>query len=145
MATVLDDVTNGDIDAGYIQRRVDDWADRVDGLFHQLAEALPDGWSPAPSHTVPMHEELMRKYDVPPKSMPTFPLRHQSGAVAELVPRSLWIIGANGRLDLTYEGRRYIVFDTSDSFAPPDWHVCPAQDRREREPFTPDWLRQVLQ
>ena len=145
MATVLDDVTNGDIDAGYVQRRVDDWADRVDGLFRTVAEALPEGWSPAASATVPMHEELMRKYNVPPKRLPTLPLRHQSGAGASLVPRSLWVIGANGRLDLTFNGQRYIVFDTSDSFTPPDWHVCPAQDRQERERLTPEWLRQVLQ
>ena len=145
MTTVLDDVTSQSIDAPYIQRRVDDWTHRVDALYSAVTEALPEGWSCTEADTVPMHEELMRKFNVPPTSMPTLSLRHESRGVASLVPRGLWVIGANGRLDLSFNGERYIVIDVADSFTAPQWQVCLAGDRRHREPFTSDWLRHVLQ
>ena len=144
MATVLDDVTDESIDADYIQRRVDDWIHRVSTLYAELSVALPEGWSTKRA-AVAMHEELMRKFNVPAASVPSLALAHESGAAATLTPRGLWVVGANGRLDLTANGKRYLVLDSADSFTCPEWHVCAAQDRRHKEPFTPDWLNRVLQ
>ena len=144
MTTVLDDVTNESIDAAYIQRRVDDWIRRVSSLYDELSAALPEGWS-TKSATVTMHEELMRKFKVPAASVPTLAFTHDSGATASLIPDGLWVIGANGRLDLTADGQRYLVLDFADSFTCPEWRVCTAQDRSQREPFTPEWLNRVLQ
>ena len=87
----------------------------------------------------------MRKFDVPAASVPTLSFAHKSGAAASLIPRGLWVVGANGRLDLTASGQRYLVLDLADSFTCPEWHVCTAQDRWTREPFTPDWLNRMLQ
>ncbi len=144
MTTVLDDVTSKSIDAPYIQRRVDDWIRRLDSLYRELSVALPEGWL-TEAGAVTMHEELMRKFNVPPASVPTLSFVHESGATASLMPRGLWVIGANGRLDLTADRQRYIVLDLADSFTSPRWQVSPAQDRWNREPFTPDWLHHVLQ
>ncbi|MDE0000262.1 MAG: hypothetical protein OXQ89_21165 [Rhodospirillaceae bacterium] len=144
MTTVLDDVTSESIDAPYIQRRVEDWIHRVSSLYDALSAALPEGWS-TKAAAVTMHEELMRKFGVPAASVPTLAFAHKSGATASLVPHGLWVIGANGRLDLTANGQRYLVLDLADSFTCPEWRVCTAQDRKRREPFTPDWLNRVLQ
>ena len=144
MATVLDDVTSESIDAPYVQRRVDNWIQRVSSLYGELNAALPEGWSTTEDATVTMHEELMRKFDVPAASVPSLALAHESGANATLVPRALWVVGANGRLDLTANGQRYLVLDLADSFTCPDWRVCTVQDRRNQQPFTPDWLNRVL-
>ncbi len=144
MTTVLDDVTSKSIDAPYVQRRVDDWIHRLSSLYGELSAALPEGWS-SEAATVTMHEELMRKFNVPSASVPALSLAHESGAIASLMPRGLWVIGANGRLDLTADGQRFLVLDLADAFACPIWQVCPAQDRWNREPFTPDWLRRILQ
>ena len=142
---ILDDVTDRNIDAAYLRRRVDDWARRVASLFDELTDGLPEGWEVAATITMSMHEELMRKFNVPPQALPTLALVHRSGATASLVPRALWVIGANGRLDLTCNNQRYIVVDLADGFAPPRWQVCSAHDRRHREPFTREWLHQTLQ
>ena len=144
MTTVLDDVTSESIDAPYVQRRVDDWIDRLGALYGELSTALPDGWSTRTA-AVTMHEELMRKFNVPPASVPTLSFAHKSGVGASLIPRGLWVIGANGRVDLTTDGQRYLVLDLADSFTCPEWQVCPAHDRWNREPFTPDWLNRILQ
>ncbi len=143
MATVLDDVTSESIDAPYVQRRVDDWIHRVNSLYGELSAALPEGWE-TKADTITMHEELMRKFSVPAATVPALAFVHQSGARAALIPRGLWVVGANGRLDLTANGQRYLVLDLADSFTCPDWRVCSVQDRRTKEPFTPDWLNRVL-
>ena len=143
MVTVLDEVTTMSIDAPYVQRRVDDWIRRLNSLYGELNASLPGGWS-TESATVTMHEIIMRKFNVPPATLPALLFAHETGATASLEPRELWVIGANGRLYLTAGGQRYIVHDTADSFAPPAWEVCPAHDRWNREPFTPDWLRRIL-
>ena len=144
MTTVLDDVTSESIDAPYIQRRVDDWIHRVGSLYAELSAALPEGWS-TKTAAVPMYEELMRKFKVPAASVPSLAFAHESGATASLIPHGLWVIGANGRLDLTVNRQRYLVLDFADSFSSPDWRVCTMEDRRNRGPFTPDWLNRILQ
>lgn len=144
MTTVLDEVTSDSIDAPYVRRRVDDWIHRLNSLYGELSVALPEGWL-TKAATVTMHEELMRKFNVPPASVPALSLAHASGATASLTPRGLWVIGANGWLNLTADEQRYLVLDLADSFACPEWQVCPAQDRGKREPFTPDWLHRILQ
>ena len=86
----------------------------------------------------------MRKFGVAPASVSSLTFAHESGAKATLIPIGLWVIGANGRLDLTANGQRYLVLDLADSFTCPDWRVCSSQDRWNREPFTPDWLNRIL-
>lgn len=144
MATVLDDVTSESIDARYVQRRVEDWIHRLSALYGELSAATPAGWW-TEHGTVTMHEELMRKFKVPPATLPTLSFAHGSSVDASLVPRTLWIIGANGRLDLTVRGERYFVLDLADAFMHPAWRVCPVQDRLKKKPFTPAWLNQALQ
>lgn len=144
MTTVLDDVTSESIDAPYVQRRVDDWIHRVSSLYSELSAGLPEGWATKTS-SVAMHEELMRRFGVAPASVPSLAFAHESGATARLVPHGLWVVGTNGRLDLAANGKHYLVLDLADSFTCPDWRVCSAQDRWNREPFTPDWLNRILQ
>ena len=144
MSTVLDDVTSESIDAAYVQRRVDDWVHRIRLLYDELKAVVPDGWS-IRTAVVPMDEELMRKFHVSPISVPSISFIHDSKVIATLTPRGLWVIGANGRLDLAVREKRFHVVDLADSFANPDWRVCPANDRLNRELFSPDWFVNILQ
>ena len=89
MGTVLEDVTSEIIDAEHRRRRVDDWEERLSGLFAAVGGWLPDGWEARPGAPVVMDEELMRKFGVAAKRMPTVELRDRAGHVARLVPRGL--------------------------------------------------------
>ena len=93
MSTVLDDVTDETVDAAYVQRRVDDWAARVEGLYAELRGWLPDGWSARAGAPVRMHEEMMRRFDVAPREIPTLRLAGAADECAVLEPRGLWIVG----------------------------------------------------
>ena len=79
MGTVLDDVTSDTVDAAHIRRRVDDWEERLNGLYATIGDWLPDGWEARPGAPVVMHEPLMRKFGMDAKPMPTLELRDREG------------------------------------------------------------------
>ena len=145
MGTVLEDVTSETIDAMHIRRRVDDWEERLGELFAVLGAWLPEGWEARPGTPVVMDEELMRKFGVTAKRMPTLELKDRAGHVARLVPRGLWIIGSNGRVDLKRDGRHYLIVDMAENFEEPDWQAAPAERRCTREAVSEDWLQRILQ
>ena len=145
MQTVLDEVTSEDIDARHVRRRVEDWEERLNGLYAAIGEWLPDGWEARRGAPVLMHEPLMRKFGVAAKRMPTLELRDATGRVASLEPHALWIIGENGRVDLSRDGRYHYIIDTAENFARPNWEVSRAERRCDTEAVTRDWLRRILQ
>ncbi len=145
MGTVLDDVTSNMVDAAHIRRRVDDWEERLSGLYAMIGDWLPDGWKARPGAPVIMHEPLMRKFGMDAKPMPALELRDCEGHAARLEPRGLWIIGGNGRVDLKGGSQRYLVVDMAESFEAPNWQVACAERRCDREAVTRDWLRRALQ
>ena len=145
MGTVLEDVTSETVDAAHIRRRVDDWSERVIGLFATISEWLPDGWEARRGRPVVMHEPLMRKFGLTAQRMPTLELHDRTGHVAKLEPHALWIIGENGRVDLKHDGRYYFLMDTAENFAQPNWEVSRAERRCDCEAVTREWLRRILQ
>ena len=145
MGTVLEDVTSDTVDATHIQRRVQDWEHRLNGLFARIDDWLPDGWEARPGAPVVMREPLMRKFGMDARQMPTLELRDRAGHVAKLKPRGLWIIGENGRVDFKHDGHYYFLMDTADNFAQPNWEVSRADRRCDREAVTRAWLRRILQ
>ncbi len=144
MGTVLEDVTSDTIDAEHIARRVDDWTRRVSGLYATIGGWLPEGWQAREGKPVFMHEELMRKFGVGRKELPTLLLAGPGGNTVRLEPRALWIIGGNGRIDLKRDGRRYLIVDMAGNFEAPDWRAAPAERRCDREAVSEGWLRRIL-
>lgn len=145
MGTVLEDVTSNTVDAVHIQRRVDDWEERLNGLYAAIGDWLPDGWDARPGAPVVMHEPLMRKFGMDAKPMPTLKLRDRAGNAARLEPRGLWIIGTNGRVDLKGGSQRYLIVDMAENFETPDWQAARAERWCDREGVTRGWLRRALQ
>ena len=145
MGTVLDDVTSETVDATHIRRRVDDWEERLNGLYAMISNWLPEGWEARRGTAVVMHEPLMRKFGIAAKRMPTLELHDRAGHVAKLEPHALWIIGENGRIDLKRDGPRYFIVDTAENFAEPSWEAVRSERRCDREAVTREWLRRILQ
>ena len=144
MSTVLDDVTNDKIDAQHIRRRVEDWDTRLHALYGMIGCWLPTGWTAHEGAPVRMHEEMMREFGVDPKQVPTLELVSQTGDVAKLEPRALWVIGCNGRVDLKRDNHHYLIVDLAENFEGADWQAARADRRGERTPVTRDWLVSAL-
>jgi hypothetical protein len=134
MPRVLEETTALSIDREHVVRRVDDWVDRINALYDLISSWLPHGWTTDRTSTVRMHEELMRQHDVPARDLPV--LRLTCGARTALIePRGLWIIGANGRLDLFTDSRHYIIVDAAENLWPPQWEIAPFSARQQTKPL----------
>jgi hypothetical protein len=144
MPRVLEEVTGPEMDQNHTARRVDDWASRIDQLYAQIESWLPDGWTADRNDTVRMHEELMQKFGIAPRNLPVLRLSYQSKPSARIEPRGLWIIGANGRLDLFRGNSHYIIVDTAENFGPPDWHIAALSDRRNLKKLSRETFIAVL-
>ncbi len=145
MANVLQELAQEDeaLDRDHVVKRIRDWQGRIEALYRQIAAWLPD-LSAATEGSVPMHEPLMREYGVGGTDLPVLTLSERGRVVARLVPNGLWIIGANGRLDLVAGDERFLIVDGADNFDPPRWSIAPSRDRRRTEPLSGDTLRRAI-
>lgn len=146
MPNVIQELSSdsGELNGAQVGRRVNDWQSRVSALYDQLCEWLPKHLRTDRQSTVPMHEDLMKKYGVPETELPILNIYNDDRWVAKVVPRGLWIIGANGRLDLFAQNAQWIIVDRAENFETPIWQIAPADSRRKIEPLTHDiWLKAV--
>lgn len=136
MQTVLEETTSDDLGRDHVVRRVADWAQRVDALYQQLEAWLPVGWTVKREHSTTLNEELMQKYQVPAHAFPVLSLDYKGQRSVVIEPRGLWIIGANGRLDIMSEAGHHVIVDLAEIFAPSDWRIASLADRRTLSPLT---------
>jgi hypothetical protein len=144
MANVLEEVTELELTSDHVERRVDDWARRIDALYTLIESWLPPGWTAERSRTRRMHEPLMQRFNLPARELPILDLVHDGHRVASIEPRGLWIIGTNGRLNLTREDQLYFITDEAEIFAQPSWRISPISDRRQLKRLDRDELLSLL-
>ena len=70
MKTVLEGVTSDAVDAEHVRRRVEDWEERLNGLYAMIGEWLPDGWEARRGVPVVMHAKMMQAFGVEAKRLP---------------------------------------------------------------------------
>jgi hypothetical protein len=144
MSDALEDTTSEEITADYVRRRVDDWGQRIDDLYANVESWLPAGWRAERRRIVHMNEEMMRKFGVPGRDLPVLDLVHSGAPEAYIEPRGLWIIGANGRIDLIRRPRHYVIVDSAKGFRTPKWRIALLSERRNQKPFGKASLRSIL-
>lgn len=145
MATVLDEVTSDTVATIDVEKRVSDWEKRINDLYGRVIEWLPHGWRKKNEQRfVQMHETMMKEHGVGPKKLPILEFEGPNGVVAQLEPRGLWIIGANGRIDLRIGSEHYVIVDRADNFAQPEWDFARFADRGHTRPFSAQVLQAAL-
>jgi hypothetical protein len=142
--TVLEELTTDELTSDHVRKRVEDWLSRIDNLYKSLEEWLPNGWSTRRGASVSMHEELMRNNGVPARDLPTLELLHNGIVGVKIRPYGLWIIGANGRIDLIKGHDRYLILDHAKTFEAPSWHIAAATERQNPKPFDRGRLEALL-
>lgn len=144
---VLEELIDDDeriVDKKYVERRVDDWSLRIEQLYANVASWLPEGWFALHAGDVAMHEELMQRFGVPERHLPLLILERDGETRARMEPRGLWIIGANGRVDLIGRKSHFLIIDRAESFEPANWQVSALDDRFREEPLTAARLLEML-
>ncbi|MCJ2031424.1 hypothetical protein MKK50_18835 [Methylobacterium sp. J-043] len=144
MADVLEELTADALTRSQVEKRVENWAQRIAGLYSQIDSWLPSGWSSKRNRRIQMHEEPMREVDLPAYELPVLDLLADGGSAAVIEPRGLWIIGANGRLDLRRGADHHLILDRAANFEEPDWVLVPLSDRQRAVPLDRAALSFVL-
>lgn len=134
------------IDREHVTQRVEDWKKRVSQLYDTVDGWLSDypEYKIVPGQTITMFEELMHLFDVYPEKIKTADIFKEKELVMTFKPRGLWVVGANGRIDLISNKGSYILIDYSDQFQNPKWHICTSKDRENGKVFTKQELLNIL-
>jgi len=148
----LPDLDEEPIDVAHTERLVDDWIARLQGLRSQVA-----GWLAAdfPSLSVvdrapvPLHQGPMRRAGLPPRDMPAFEVVGADARIMRFVPKGLWVIGANGRVDIISRRAAPELIDRSEPLAPEtNWQIYDSRLGIRSVPWTMGYfgglVREVL-
>lgn len=133
---VWEATTDGIFDRARVLDRVTDWEARLTTFFAEIKGWIVDRPTlrVEQTRTVSMSEELMRNFAVPDRDLPILDVLENGEAIASFVPRALWIIGADGRVDLiTSSGTDILVYDGGAT--PPGWQVADRNRRTQLSAF----------
>lgn len=144
----------------HVLERLRDWRDRVEALYAEIERELEAARKRGDTQLSTRYEvrrappeELPRRVGIINAEQPAtlHIVRANETDAAVISPRGLWIIGANGRVDLVIpravSSEVYMLIDQSLplSGAAPDWVRVPIGMPFNREQFTSHWLVRKLQ
>lgn len=86
----------------------------------------------------------MQKYSVPSTSVPVFDLLRARDVIASFKPIGLWVIGANGRIDILAEKGPFILVDLAEKLKSPRWVVFAPTSRRKEIPFDAKFIESLV-
>jgi hypothetical protein len=119
------------------ETRITDWIKRLNSLFDQL-----DAWSAdVPGARIERSEMdqqiegLMEQFAVKARKVPTFTVFLGKNRIA-FVPSALWIVGANGRVNVMTNYRQYALVDLGGkNREPSDWRLVLPNAKNNLAPF----------
>lgn len=119
----IDDFEELEVTSQHVARRVDDWLERLTALVDDIkAWAAANGWKAIDGEPISMLEPLMERYGLQARQQPTLSLQHHTGGgMVSILPKGLWVIGANGRVDIYSPKGAFVLIDVADQFQPPQW------------------------
>jgi hypothetical protein len=135
----------------YVRSKVMDWTSRLRALYAKIEDAARRA-SVSRIERVsipPRKEELMERYGVPAPDLQKLVITGSRGTL-DVVPIGLWVIGANGRVDLfvTDLGGRTqasILADVSEREATnPDWQLFEPGERRQGTRFDDRLIDEIV-
>jgi hypothetical protein len=147
-----EEIANPDsITREHVLKRLSDWHERVHELYDAIERAFQNTDFKLSREAKLQHpEELPQRFGITEADQPKIEILHilrpEKSEAAALYPRGLWIIGANGRVDLRITSpmkvaETYMIVDQSAPFArPTQWIRIPVDSPFDREPFDPRWL-----
>jgi len=85
----------------------------------------------------------MRLFKIGKRPQPTLTVLSPEGAKISIKPKGLWVIGANGRVDI-YSGKGvFTLVDVADPFKAPKW-VLHRVGQTDGRPFDPKQLAEMI-
>lgn len=130
-----------------IQKRIDDWKKRISSLYDMIAEwvASEGRYRCSRRPAIQMYEELMQKLSVRPEVLELLDVYHGRELVATVKPIGLWIVGANGRLDILTRNGVTILVDKAEKFHKPRWVAYSSTNGRQTRRFDKRYFVRLIE
>jgi hypothetical protein len=130
----------------YITDRIGNWEQRIRQLYENItiwAQQRPS-WRNEAGRVLQRNEKLMRDYNITPRELPSMTFFRDRARVS-FVPSALWVIGANGRINITANTRNYILADMGgENGNSSNWRIALPETRLNHEPFTEEAFLRIL-
>lgn len=131
---------------GEVERRISDWVRRLAGLYDQLdgwIAGLPDVSARREGQTQ-LIEHPMKEAGVRPRTVPAWTALRGKKRVS-FSPSSLWILGANGRVNVITNSGAHVLVDLGGvEGGPSDWRLVDTSRRNMHRPFDRAVLLELL-
>jgi hypothetical protein len=134
------------IDKPFIQHQVGNWLERLSELYSFVENTLKNskGIECKSNRHMTMYEELMQKYDVDPAEVPILDIYKNKTIVASFKPVGLWVIGANGRIDILTKSGAFILVDVAGKLENSKWKVYTPKNRTEGIDFDDTFINELV-
>ncbi len=130
-----------------IEEQIEEWIQRLNTLFSTLEDwckRITDTYEIIKAEIPQRVEKYMRDYGVEPKKVPSFTILNGRDRTA-FVSSSLWITGADGRVNVTTNKRQFILVDLRESFGQPSkWFIVSKDPNRVHLEFTEEVFHRIL-
>lgn len=139
--TITEDIK---VDKSHVEKRVRDWKKRISELYTAIK-----GWTKQTEYSIKiggkivMYEELMAKFNVQAVEVDTADIYKDEKIILTIKPKGLWIIGANGKIDILSTRGSYVIVDTAEQFETPNWKLYNG-DKKNWVDFTKQSFLQIL-
>lgn len=135
-----------EIDKPYIESRIADWIQRIDDLYTFVKGATDNinGIKYKKNKKVVMHEGLMQNFHVTPVDLPILDIYKEQKLVMSFKPIGLWVLGANGRIDILTQSGAYILVDIAEKNNKPEWEVFSPAHRTKGQHFDSNFIQELV-
>jgi len=132
------------IDKQHVEKRIIDWKKRVSDLYSTIELWLTGSdYYIKRGSKLKMYEKLMSEFNVHPTEVDTADIYQFDKIVLTIKPRGLWVLSANGRIDLISNNGNYTLVDFAEQFEPPHWKLFNS-NKKNGVSFTKQLFFQLL-
>jgi len=130
------------INKPYVEERVKDRKNRISSLYSFVEKTLSgmENIECKKKRFATMYEGLMDEYKVKAEKLPILDIYKKKKLIAAIRPKGLWVVGANGRIDILTHSGSYIVVDTAEKLKKPKWQVFLLLDKRSGKKMMRKWI-----
>ncbi|MCX7046203.1 MAG: hypothetical protein NTX50_12050 [Candidatus Sumerlaeota bacterium] len=129
-----------------VENRIGDWLKRLNELYDRVdywRQSLPQT-EVLPGQISQREEEPMRECKVKPRPVPTYTVLMGKKRLS-FVPAALWILGANGRVNVSTNKGHYMLVDLKgENDAQSDWRIVTPNINKIHAPFNEKTFKQLL-
>jgi hypothetical protein len=139
-------MSNEKIDKKELELRIEDWERRILSLYATVKKWIKsaDNYCIKQTASFRMNEELMQEFKIKPKTLDVLDIYYRNALILTIKPVALWVIAANGRLDILYKTGSAILIDRAKPLHDPEWVVFSPRDRKNGSPFNENFFLRLL-